>query len=541
MSAILTETIREQVHDLESKRSSKRGTVTKLHNRITKALSEGPDRIKASTLQDLATQLSAAIDVHIAVQAQLEESYETFPELRSAAKEAEDTELLDTHVEYRSDVNNVLQALPLRRQAVSLLQDIEAALDAPMPDSTFFRNSVDRLQSRRVSIIDNCTEFYPVLSDLHSICTSIISKMSRLFNLTAAACKEAAVAATTPATTAAPTPTHDRNTLNVELPSYDGDPFKWANFRTMFRQTVDKRATGHTALELKGLLIKAVKHPDGSKLLHNLPSDDVPLDDMLQRLEALYGTPEVLAPLIIRKIKSVTSCGLHVQDLDFVYENLILPYNKFCALVGDSLGSFLALTASNLMSQECRREWLRHRPPNAAPDMENLTKFVELQRRELRSNQSGLLLTTPPSHPSSTTPRPPSPRADQSRPPVSRPPPRRTAPHCIVCGESHSITRCPTFSGYEVDKRNKLVRERKLCLNCLSEGHGCKSCPSKFSCRTCSGRHHSLLHREREAPATTSTTPAPAMTSQAAAPSRGVASLYTAMVAFKCGARTILA
>ncbi len=92
-----------------------------------------------------------------------------------------------------------------------------------------------------------------------------------------------------------------------------------------------------------------------------------------------------------------------------------------------------------------------------------------------------------------------------------------------------------------MDKRNKLVRERKICLNCLSEGHGCKSCPSKFSCRTCSGRHHSLLHREREAPATTSTTPAPAMTSQAAAPSRGVASLYTAMVAFECGARTILA
>ena len=127
---------------------------------------------------------------------------------------------------------------------------------------------------------------------------------------------------------------------------------------------------------MKGLLIKVVKHQEGLRILHNLPSVDLSLDAMLDKLEAIYGTPDILAPIIICKIQSVTSCSLSLRDMDALYENLLLPYHKFCALTGDSLGSYLALAVSGLMSQECRREWLHHRSPDTAPDIENLEKFV---------------------------------------------------------------------------------------------------------------------------------------------------------------------
>ncbi len=245
-----SEEVRTTVHDLEVKRGSRRGIATKLHNRIKKVIVEGPDRIKASTLEDLFAQLTVAIDNHTAFQAQLEEFYETFSDMRNPAKELEDTELLDTHVEWKSDISNVLKALPLRRQAASLLADIEAALADPMPDSPFFRNSVDKLHSRRVSVIDLSTEFYQALPDLEEVCTDIITKMNALFTLTAAACKDTAAAAP-PVAPSAPSPASDKNTLTVDLPNYDGDPFKWANFQTMFRRTIEKRAKGHSALEVK--------------------------------------------------------------------------------------------------------------------------------------------------------------------------------------------------------------------------------------------------------------------------------------------------
>ncbi len=103
------------------------------------------------------------------------------------------------------------------------------------------------------------------------------------------------------------------------------------------------------------------------------------------------------------------------------------------------------------------------------------------------------------------------------------------------------MTRCTTFAGFDLDRRNKTVRDRKLCLNCLSEGHGCKSCPSKYSCRTCSGRHHTLIHRDRETSTTTPAPSAPLQSNQLQSTSRGAASLFTALVAFECGGRTVLA
>lgn len=433
MSVLSSEEVRTTVHELEVKRGSRRGTATKLHHRISKIINDGPDRINSATLQDLATQLSHAIDAHTALQSQLDEFYDNFADLRSSAKAEDDANLLDTHVAWRATVNDVLKALPLRRKAASLLSQIESALESPIPDSPFFRTMVDKLHERHVAVIDDCSELHHALSDLRSICDAIIAKMSTLFTLTATACKEAPPPATpvaaAPAVVATP-PASDRHALNIELPSFDGDPFKWANFRTMFKQTISKRARGHTNLEIKGLLIKATKHPDGLKVLHNLPSDDVPLDDMLDRLEAIFGAPDVLAPLIIRKILSVQSCSLSAADIDNLYEKFLLPYNKFCSLNGDSLGAFLAAMASSFMTPECRREWVRHRPPDTPPDMKNLSRFIDFQRKELRG-ASTLTSGPPPPVSQHLPPRPSSPRADRSRPaaPKSAPPagPHNTA------------------------------------------------------------------------------------------------------------------
>ena len=37
-----------------------------------------------------------------------------------------------------------------------------------------------------------------------------------------------------------------------------------------------------------------------------------------------------------------------------------------------------------------------------------------------------------------------------------------------------------------------------MCFNCLSASHAAKNCPSKVLCRHCNGKHHSLLHTDRQ-------------------------------------------
>ena len=549
MSATAPEQVRTTVHELEVRRGRRRGTITKLHHRIDKALSEGPERINQGTLKDLAAQLSTTIDAHTALQTQLDELYDLYDDLRTPQKAEDDESLLDLHITWRARVNDVIVALPLRAKAVSILNSADSYLSDPVPDSQYFRSLVDKLHLRHVEVSDGCAGVFQALSDLKEICDSTEAKMAALLRLTANACKDAP-----PASVPAPPtpPSSDRDALKIELPSFDGDPFKWANFRTMFCQTIEKRARGHTRLEVKGLLIKAVKHPEGLKILHTLPSDDVPLSDMLDKLEAVFGAADVLAPLIIAKILSISTCSLSASDVDRLYESLILPYNKFCSLVGDSLGDFLAMMVASFMSADCRREWTRHRPPDSAPSMDNLTKFVDAQRKELRGSH----LLSPPSpsvsspvftsstsahllSPSALSPsRPPTPKKSASK----TNPPRGTAQRCPVCGELHSLHKCSVFVGYDLDKRNQVVRDKRLCLNCLGEGHGCKSCPSRFACRTCSGKHHSLLHRDRDA----TPTKAPSISAMTAATvpqnapsSRQPASLYSAIVAFDRGGRKI--
>ncbi len=65
---------------------------------------------------------------------------------------------------------------------------------------------------------------------------------------------------------------------------------------------------------------------------------------------------------------------------------------------------------------------------------------------------------------------------------------------CPLCADNH--VRCQAFADYDVDKRNKFVREKRLCTNCLG-GHGYKNCPFKYTCRTCHNKHHTMLHREK--------------------------------------------
>ena len=55
---------------------------------------------------------------------------------------------------------------------------------------------------------------------------------------------------------------------------------------------------------------------------------------------------------------------------------------------------------------------------------------------------------------------------------------------------------------YDVERRNKIVRESRRCTNCLHDSHTQSKCPSSFSCRHCHGRHHSLLHKDQPSSST---------------------------------------
>ncbi|XP_065082123.1 uncharacterized protein LOC135704593 [Ochlerotatus camptorhynchus] len=69
---------------------------------------------------------------------------------------------------------------------------------------------------------------------------------------------------------------------------------------------------------------------------------------------------------------------------------------------------------------------------------------------------------------------------------------------CVACSANHLLYQCGTFQRLSVSERDAFLRTHSLCRNCLRSGHLAKDCQSKFSCRNCKGRHHSMVCFKRE-------------------------------------------
>jgi len=65
---------------------------------------------------------------------------------------------------------------------------------------------------------------------------------------------------------------------------------------------------------------------------------------------------------------------------------------------------------------------------------------------------------------------------------------------CPLCSQRHVMSKCQQFVSKSPSQRRELVKQFKRCFNCLSEKHSALDCRSKFACRTCNKRHHTMIH-----------------------------------------------
>ncbi|XP_058448939.1 uncharacterized protein LOC131428896 [Malaya genurostris] len=71
---------------------------------------------------------------------------------------------------------------------------------------------------------------------------------------------------------------------------------------------------------------------------------------------------------------------------------------------------------------------------------------------------------------------------------------KHSSPPCLACPEKHFLFQCPAFSELPVRQRRELVSQKRLCWDCFRTGYQARNRISKFSCRSCHEKHHSLLH-----------------------------------------------
>ncbi|XP_055605853.1 uncharacterized protein LOC129754023 [Uranotaenia lowii] len=65
--------------------------------------------------------------------------------------------------------------------------------------------------------------------------------------------------------------------------------------------------------------------------------------------------------------------------------------------------------------------------------------------------------------------------------------------NCPMCSAGHFLHECADFKKLNATERDSVLLKQALCRNCLRAGHQSRDCKSKFSCRNCKGRHHTLV------------------------------------------------
>ena len=81
---------------------------------------------------------------------------------------------------------------------------------------------------------------------------------------------------------------------------------------------------------------------------------------------------------------------------------------------------------------------------------------------------------------------------------------------CILCKDSHTIYQCPKFVQKNVKQRFNFAKDKRLCMNCLSNSHKTSECNSLHKCKHCASKHHSLLHLGTSKSHSSSSTTSPA-------------------------------
>lgn len=68
---------------------------------------------------------------------------------------------------------------------------------------------------------------------------------------------------------------------------------------------------------------------------------------------------------------------------------------------------------------------------------------------------------------------------------------------CPCCKAIHRIYDCGKFKEYTISEQLDVVRDNRLCFNCLAPFHTADNCKSSYSCKKCNRKHNTILHFEK--------------------------------------------
>ncbi|XP_055633144.1 uncharacterized protein LOC129773556 [Toxorhynchites rutilus septentrionalis] len=272
----------------------------------------------------------------------------------------------------------------------------------------------------------------------------------------------------------------------IKLQTLDGNIDEWLSFRDLYLLLIHHK-TDLLEVEkfnyLKGCLAgeaKALVDP----LAITRGNYQVAWETLMKRyndskllirrqIQALFRMPT----LVEESGAELQALLEHFERAIHTLDQLVEPAEYKDLLLLDILGSRL--------DPATRRGWEEY---SASKDQDTIKDMVDFLQRRIR-----VLDSLPPKGTGA--------RVEVAQPPRRRQPLALTnynavqtaGLRCVACSDMHLLYKCPQFRRMTISTRDRLLRSHSLCRNCFKRGHQAVDCLSRFVCRVCKGKHHTLV------------------------------------------------
>ncbi|XP_053686349.1 uncharacterized protein LOC128735892 [Sabethes cyaneus] len=280
----------------------------------------------------------------------------------------------------------------------------------------------------------------------------------------------------------------------ITLPEFDGNYDQWLTFHDTFIALIHSSAEistvqkfhylraavkGEAAQLIESLTISAMNYPVAWQILVDRYSNSYLLKK--KHLAAMLDYP---------KMKRESANALHGLIDSFERHSKVL---KQLQEPVDSWSTIMVHLLCARLDDATIKIWEDHASTIPEPNYSTLIEFLQRRTRVLES------LSVNTTHSMHSTPPPPQQSPFSFKRPISGKVYTHAASdnrnsNCVACSQSHRLVECPEFPKMPLEKRLDLVNSARLCSNCFHSNHFVKNCLSKFRCKTCKGKHHTIIH-----------------------------------------------
>lgn len=272
----------------------------------------------------------------------------------------------------------------------------------------------------------------------------------------------------------------------IKLQSFNGDIDEWLSFRDLFTSLIHWK-TDLPEVE-KFHYLKGCLQGEPRTLIDSLQLTAANYQVAWAMLLKRYNNSKQLRKRQVQALLQFPSLNkesaVDLHDLLEGFEKTVQTLDQIVQPV-DYKDLLLVNLLTSRLDASTRRGWKEFSSAMEQDTLKELTEFLHRRVRILESLPPRTVDATKSSHHQQSQLKP---RMKTSFNTV-----QTSGGRCSACTGSHPLFQCSNFQRMSVSDRDSLIRSHSLCRDCFRSVHLAKYCQSKYSCRNCNGRHHTLV------------------------------------------------